>query len=143
MSKGFTLIEFALSLALIGILASIFIPISGLLQSRNNLDLATTITVHALRRTQILSQAVESDTSWGINISNGNVIIFKGTNFIERDMNFDEIFNLPSNITLSGIGEIIFAKFSGEPQTVGNIILTSSNNETRKITINQKGMVSY
>lgn len=143
MSKGFTLIEVLLSVATIGIIAGISIPIYQSFQVRNDLDIATVEIAQSARRAQVLSQAVDGDTSWGIKIQSASLIVFKGTSYATRDITFDEVFEVPTSITPSGISEIVFTKFTGLPQTTGTITLTSNTNETRNITINAKGMVSY
>ena len=143
MSKGFTLIEVLLSIAAIAIIAGISVPIYQSFQVRNDLDIATVEIAQSARRVQTLSQAVDGDTSWGINIQSGSMVVFKGTSYTARDAAFDEVFDVPTSITPSGISEVVFAKFTGLPQTIGTITLTSNANETRIITINAKGMVSY
>lgn len=142
-NSGFTLIEVMLSLATVAIIAGISIPVYQSFQVRNDTEIATIEIAHTLRRAQIISQASDGDTSWGVYITNGNVILFKGTSYATRDSTFDEIFDVPGSITPSGVGEVVFEKFTGLPQTTGTITLTSNTNETRNITINAKGMVSY
>lgn len=140
---GFTLLEVLLSIAIIGILAGISMPIYQSFQVKNDLDVAVNTIVQTLRRAQLLSQAVDGDSSWGVYMQNGSITLFQGADYSSHDSNFDEVFDVPTSITFSGIQEIVFTKFSGEPQTTGIITLNSSTNETRTITINEKGMVSY
>ena len=143
MSKGFTLLEVLLSIAAIAIIAEISVPLYQSFQARNDLDIATVEIAQTLRRTQVLSQSVDGDTSWGVSVQSGSITLFKGTSYAARDTNFDEVFEVPTSITPSGVSEIVFTKFSGNPQTTGTITLTSNTNETRTITINAKGMVNY
>lgn len=142
-NAGFTLMEGLLSIAVIAIIAGISIPIYQSFQVRNDLDIATVSTVQTLRRAQVLAQAVDGDTSWGISVLSGSLTLFKGASYAARDTAFDEMFEVPASITPSGLSEIIFTKFTGLPQTTGTITLTSNANETRTITINAKGMVGY
>lgn len=142
-NKGFTLLEVLLSVAIIAVLAGMSIPIYQSFQNKNDLDIATTAAVQSLRRAQILSQAVEGDTSWGARLQSGSVVLFKGTSYAGRDSIFDEVFEISSSLTLSGLSEVVFGKFSGAPQATGNITLTSANNDARTITINSKGNINY
>lgn len=141
--SGFTLIEMLLVIAVITIIAGISIPIYQSFQVRNDLDIGTVSIAHSLRRAQVLSQAVDGDTTWGISITSGSLTLFKGTSYAARDSTYDELFTIPTSITPSGVSEIVFAKFTGLPLTAGTITLTSNANETRTITINAKGMVDY
>lgn len=142
-NAGFTLIEVMLSLAAIGIIAGISVPIYQSFQVRNDLDIATIELAQGARRAQLLAQAVDGDTSWGIKIQSGSLAIFKGTSYAARDATFDELFEVPTSLTPSGVSEIVFTKFTGLPQITGTMTLTANTNEARTITINAKGLVSY
>lgn len=140
---GFTLLEVALSIAVIGVLTGISIPVYQSVQVRNDLDIATVTIAQTLRRAETLSQSVDADISWGVSLQNQSITLFQGTSYASRNTNFDEDFSIPASITPSGISEIVCTKFSGIPQTTGTITLTSNANETRTLTINAKGTVSY
>jgi prepilin-type N-terminal cleavage/methylation domain-containing protein len=142
-NRGFTLFEILLVVALISITAGISIPVYQSFQTRNDLEISGITIAQTLRRAQILSQAVDGDTSWGVNVAVGNITLFKGESFSLRDAGFDEVFSMPTSISVSGLEEIVFEKFTGEPQNTGTTTLTSINNETRSININSKGTVSY
>lgn len=142
-NNGFTLIEVLLSLALISIIAATGIPIFQSFQNRNELDVATVTFAQGLRRAQLLSQASQGDTSWGVHVQPGNIALFKGPSYVGRDNTFDEVFTVPISIIASGTQEHIFSRFTGLPQSTGTLTFTSVNNETRTITTNAKGMVNY
>ena len=140
--RGATLIEVLLSVALIAALALISAPLYQPLQTRNDLEIAVTTVGQTLRRAQILSEAVDDDISWGVKIQSPGLTLFKGVSFALRDANFDEIFEFSSAVTASGIDEVVFSKFSGLPQAVGTITLSTAT-ESRILDINEKGTVSY
>jgi len=146
-NQGFTLLEALLSIAAIGIITGISIPVYQSFQARNDLDIATVEIAQSLRRAQTLSQAVDGDTSWGVYTQSGSITLFKGAGFSLRDSSYDETFNLPSGITPSSASgnfwEVVFSKFTGLPQATGAATLTSNTNEMRSIKINAKGMVNY
>ena len=140
---GLTLVEALLSIAAIGIIVGIAAPLYQSFQVRNDLDIATVTLAHGLRRASVLATAVDGDTSWGVQTHSGAITLFKGVSYAARDVTFDEVFEMPASIAPSGVIEVVFAKFTGLPQTTGTMTLTSTSNETRTITINAKGMVAY
>lgn len=141
--KGFTLVEVFFSIAAIGIIAGISIPVYQSFQVRNDLDIAAVEIVQILRRAQTLSQAVDGDSAWGVYVAPGLMTLFKGAGYAVRDSSFDEGIEIPASVTPSGVQEIVFERFTGLPQTIGTITLASYANESRDIVINAKGMVSY
>lgn len=140
---AFTLVELLLSVALLAIILLLGTPISYNIYLRNDLDITASNIAQASRRAQTLSQAHSGDSSWGIYVQSGSITIYKGNSYGTRDTDFDEVTVISNALTPSGVQEILYSKFDGEPQTTGSIILTASNNETRTITIAEKGMVSY
>lgn len=140
---GFTLIEVMLSIAILSLIAGASIPLYQAFQNRNELDATATAFAHNLRRARTLSQAIEGDSSWGVHIQTGTITVFKGNSYVTRDATFDETSTISSSLAISGAQEYVFSKLSGQPQPVGSLVLTSTNNETRTITINEKGMVNY
>ena len=143
-SSAFTLLEVLLSIAMITVIAGISLAVFYGFQSRNDLEIAANTVVQSYRRAQIMSRAVDGDISWGVRIQTGSIVVFKGTNYSTgRDATYDEIFDMPSNIGIAGVQEVVFAKFTGDPGTTGTTTLTGVNNETRTITLNSEGMASY
>jgi len=142
-TDGFTLLEVLLSVAIIAMIAGLGTPIYQSLQIRNDLDVSKNIITQSLNRAQILSTASDSDATWGLFIQGGSITLFQGTSYASRNASFDEVFELPSSITPSGISEIVYDKLTGQPQVIGTITLTSNINESRNITINEKGSLTY
>ena len=141
--KGFTLPEMLLSVALLAMIGGMTIPMYRTFMVRNDLDVATMTLVHNLRRAQSLSQSSDGDMTWGVHVGVGSILIYKGPSYILRDVNYDENTSIPKTITLGVLREINFSKSLGVPSATGTIQFTSQANETRNITINDKGMVDY
>lgn len=141
--NGFTLLELILSITVIGLVASVALPVSRSFQVRNDLDIAAATAAQTLRRAQVRSQGMDNDTTWGVRASSGSIILFRGASYAARDATFDEVFDVPSTITPSGTTEFVFTKFTGNPTTTGTLTLTSSDNEVINLVINAKGTITY
>jgi prepilin-type N-terminal cleavage/methylation domain-containing protein len=141
--EGFTLVEMMLSVAMIAVLLAIGIPVYQTFQVKNDLSVAVINTVHSFRRAQVLARASDGDTSWGVKAQTGSVVIFKGASYTTRDTTYDETFDLPTAITPSGVTEVVYAKFTGDPSATGGLILTSTTGLTNTITVNAKGLITY
>lgn len=142
-TRGFTLPEILLSLVLLGVIAGMGLPMYRTFLIRNDLDIAATTLAQNLRRAQSLSWANDGDMTWGVRVGVGSILLFKGQSYVLRDSSFDENTSIPTSIVPSGIYEIVFAKVTGLPTATGTFRFTSSANEIRTITINEKGTVEY
>lgn len=140
---GFTLLELLLSIAIFAIVIGFTAPLFYSFQVRNDLDLTISTTAQYLRRAQLLSQAGKRDDSWGVIVKEEEIVLFKGESYAGRESGLDETFLLSRTVTPSGVSEVVFEKLTGEPQNTGDIIFSSSINETRIIKINEKGIIDY
>ena len=138
--KGFTLIELLLVIAIMALLAGLSFPIFMSLQTQSDVDLTANITIQNLRRAQNLSQAGTDDSVWGVYIAADEMTLFRGESYLTRDDTVDELFDISPKITPSGLNEITFDKLTGEPSTIGDIIL-STEDKIITITINAKGVI--
>ena len=141
-SKGFSLLEVLLAISILTIIAGIFAPIYGYFYNRNNLDLAAQQTVQGLRHAQILAKNSERDADWGVYLNSNFITLFKGVSYLSRDDLYDESEGLPGGTVSSLPTEIVFSKASGTPKTFP-IITLNQNNESKIITINSQGIISY
>lgn len=142
--RGFSLIEMLLSVTIIGVLVGLSLPVYRSFQSSNDLDLTTQSVAEMLRRAQIYARGMKSDSQWGVRVVAGNAVLFKGASYASRDATFDETMTIAPAVSVGGLTDILFTKLTAAPSTTGNITLTDTNiNDTRTITLNAKGMVSY
>lgn len=141
--SGFTLIELLLTVVMLGVLVGIGISAYTTLFYKNDLDVAKNQTALSMGRASFLSRAAYGDTTWGVKILSGSVIVFKGASYAARDTSSDEVYSIPSSITISGTTEYVFAKMTGLPTSTGSVTLTATSGDSKTITINAKGTVQY
>lgn len=140
---GFSLLEAVMVIAIIGIISLAAVPVYDDFQLRNDLDVAANTVAQSLRRAQVLSQAVDGDSSWGLNVATGSITLFRGSIFAGHNTSFDESFTMASKITVSGASEITFSKVFGLPSASTSVVLTIPTGESRTIGVNAKGKVNY
>lgn len=141
--NGFTLLEVLLVISVIALLSGLAIPFLSAVQKRTDIDLAVGTTVRLHRRAQQLSQGMQGDSSWGVRVQSGSITLFKGLSYAARDASLDEVFQLSPSIVPTGVQEIVYAKFTGFPQATGTLILTAGSDETRTVSVQSKGTISY
>lgn len=128
--------------ALMGVLAAVAAPMYLSLQAENEMNITNTTVGDILHRAQLKSQAVDSDSAWGVEIKSGSLIIFKGQDFANRDQAFDETFSLPNTINISGLSEIVFSPLSGIPNVIGTIKLEHQDGRQSQLSINEVGTIN-
>lgn len=141
--QGFTLIEILLSVGLITILTGVSMPVVGRYMVQNDTSIAATTIAQVFRRAQLLSQANDGDTTWGVKIQSGSIVLFQGASYVSRATLYDEQFDLPMSLAPSGLGEVVFAKMTGLPSIAGTVTLTDNAGIVKTIALNSKGNVTY
>ena len=141
--RGFSLFEILIVIALIFVIGVIVLPSYRGFTSSNDLSVAVDVVVQSLSEAQRLARIGEEDSDWGVHIQEGRITIFKGTVFTAFNPVSDRFFIVSSNLTFSGPSDIIFSKFTGLPQQIGQITITSTVTEFKTLTINEQGTVNY
>ena len=125
---GFTLIEVLLAIAIISLLGGLSIPIYQSFETRDSLDVTVNTVTLNMRRAQALSMASSGNSSWGVTILPEQVVLYKGVDYAQRDLDFDEIFDISADIVVSsGPQEISYSKLNGTPSETGSIVLRNSS----------------
>lgn len=142
-TRGYTLIEAILSIAFIGILSGIGVPLSQSFLERNDLNTALTTLVQTMRRGETLARTGTKDSVWGVSIAPGAITLFKGDTFATRDADMDEVYTISEKISIRGITEYTFTKVTGYPSETGTTTLSSHRDEEKTVTVNAKGTINY
>jgi prepilin-type N-terminal cleavage/methylation domain-containing protein len=143
-TKGFTLVELVLVIAILALLIIVSLPLAINFYQARQFDVYKNGIVQTLRRAQLKAMSVEADSSFGFYISSDSkkYVLFKGNSYNTRDDAWDEVFELPDNLLISGITEVVFTKLRGIPSDTGNLSLMIDN-RTETININEMGRINY
>lgn len=140
--SGFTLVEILLVLAVSSIVLLVGAPVYQRLQLTNELDVASNVLVANLYRAQSASRSMAGDSSWGVAINGNTLTLFSGTSYLTRNAALDEVYQVPSSITITGSTSEVFSKQQGLPSGSGSVTLSTSG-ATKTVSWTSKGMVDY
>jgi len=116
--SGFTLIEILITVSLISILGFFLFSIGLNFYKSQQLETQAQEILQTLRRAQSKAMAIELDSTFGVYLTDDNYTLFKGTSYATRDVQYDEVFDLPQIINVSGLSEVVFSKVEGIPNGV-------------------------
>lgn len=139
--RGFTLFEILIVIGVMAILASLTLPFGFNFYKSQQLETQSQLVLQVLRLGQSKSIFQENDSSFGIYFANNSYALFQGSSWIGRNSLYDQSFNLPSIISLSGLQEVVFSKMEGLPNATGNIVLNNGL-DSRTININALGRIN-
>lgn len=140
--RGFTLIELLLVIVILSVITLTSVSFYSRFLTQNAVANTTDQLANQLRKAQLYAMMSRQNSAWGVNFSSNKMTLFKGTS-LGQDHSFDEVFNVNSNISLSGFSETSFARVTGmpTPSTAQNITILGNNN-SKTVVINQQGVVS-
>jgi len=114
--KGFTLPEILIALGIAVILLSVSLSVGTDFYQTQQLDNFSQRITGALRRAELMAMSSQGDSDHGVYFEQNRYILFKGNSFSSRDAQYDEIFDLPFVLSLSGLAEAVFQKPDGLPK---------------------------
>ena len=104
-----------------------------------------TNTVERMARTlhtaQIYSLSGRDDSSWGVHYAAGELVLFKGTDYVSRDPAFDAATDIPPSVTITGWNDLYFDKLRGVPSVPLSILIEISG-RAGTISVNEQGGIS-
>ena len=138
--QGVTIIELLLVISLIAIIGATMVPVGSSFLIRNHLKNKLIETVSVLQTARTNAMVGKEHSDWGVLLTNSQIILFKGSSYVSRDSEFDQIFNIPQSITASQ-QEVVFRRVSGQPDTEAVIVLTAGGERSRQINITPLGVL--
>lgn len=144
--KGFTVIEFILVIAIMGILVAVAAPFLSDSLTRSDLDIASVEAVDALREARSSAMNGKGGGRFGVHFETAQFVFFTGATYSAVDPeNVVHTYGgsvTMSNITITGGGsDVHFATHKGEPTENGTIEFVSSGGEAKTVSVSAVGLI--
>lgn len=144
--KGFTLIELLVVLGILIVVAGLSVPFFQSFQTSSDLYTNANSVMQTLRRAQQQALIGKHSDDWGVyfDSANSSLVIFKGNDYISRDLEYDISFEYSPafDITTDFGDQIYFTVYSGMPSSEGLVAVTSINTgQTKVISISSQSII--
>lgn len=140
--QGFTLIELLLVIAIVLIIGTFSVIFFSRFLTQNAVANTQDQLIGQLRKAQIYAMMGKQNSAWSVNYSSNTITLYIGTTFAGHNTAFDEEFTVNSNILVSGITDVNFAKTTGLPTPVTSSVTISNGTTIKTIDINAQGVAS-
>lgn len=153
MTRGFTIVELLVVVAIVFILAISAVPGLRNFRLASDLENSAEEMINVLRLAQQKTVSSEGASSWGIYFSTSTsphqYTLFKGESYSSREASADEVHKISSDVLISGVNlgggfEVVFNRISGISQQQGTIslVLKSDASKTKIVYIDSSGQVA-
>ncbi len=154
-SRGFTLLELLLVVAIITILSATIVPISQTVFTQSNLSISAHNLESDLYKAYTYAREGKEDSSWAVLIKHSSEGSFV---YLHTDSSTEDSYEIPSSVIISGtlddpgvlsndsVKNVSFEEGTGIPNIpndIDTIILTSEQGISDTITINKMGQISF
>ncbi len=139
-TRGVTLIELLLVVAIIAIVGATTIPVGSGFYRRSGFRDVVSEVAASLRTAQINAVSGKAGDSWGVRVIASEIIIFKGSSYATRDTAFDQKYKIPGSVNVTD-SEVVYSYPSGNPGQTTVITVTSAN-QSNTLEVNEVGVVN-
>ncbi|MDD5252124.1 MAG: prepilin-type N-terminal cleavage/methylation domain-containing protein [Patescibacteria group bacterium] len=145
-SRGVTVIELIMVLAVMLILATIVMPYLSDATRRSDLDAETTIAADLLSQAQFSAMSGKGGRRFGVHFETTEYVFFNGATYNAADTNND-VHVLPPTVTISAVSlvpagsDVHFVNPKGTPTETGTVTFAGPDGLTKVISINAAGMI--
>ncbi len=127
-TRGFTLAEILMVLAILGIISSLLLSVFFNLNRYRALERDAAEVRAYLEEARIYTQGSHHASSYGVRFEEGSVELFRGDSWEERHESIKD-HDLDPSVSISveglnGNNEVVFQRLFGEPDVSGEIILS-------------------
>lgn len=138
MSKGITLIELLLVVAIIALLAATSTPFLSRFVLQTQFDSSFDKVVSSIRKAQQYSISEKISSSWGVCVTGSSVRMFLGSC---ASPTISEDFTIPQTVSITGLTTTTFNS-RGEPSNTLTISI-STEIDSKTISVNSAGGITY
>jgi prepilin-type N-terminal cleavage/methylation domain-containing protein len=135
MRQGFTLIELLIVIGVLLVVFTVTMPIGSNWYNLNNFDSALGVTLSSLRKAQAYAIDKKDNATWGVCLTSNTIRLFSGSC---ASPNIKNDYQLPSDVTVTGLSTVTFSQLRGEPSSSQSIVITGSG-KSKTIDINLLG----
>lgn len=139
---AFTLTELLLTIAIIIIISTFSVAWYGRFLTQNAVQDTVDRLVGNFRKAQIYAMTSKWGDRWGVNVSGGNMTLYRGSSYATRNTAFDEVFTINSTLTVSGMSDLNFMRITGTPSATPAITIADQSNNSKTVTMNSQGVAS-
>jgi len=122
--NGFTFIEVIIIIVILIILTTVSGSVFYFFRRQSDLNNSVEAIISRLREAQSNAIGSEDSSQYGIYFESDQYIVFKGPNFISREISYDRVYQLSERVeiyelNLDGPDEVIFEKITGTTNQIG------------------------
>ncbi len=139
--KAFTLIELLLVIAIILLVSVPTATFSTRFIHQMSVQDASEALIGMLREAQILSMLGKEDSAWGVKKQEEKLILFRGSDFSNRDYSFDQAMIINNNVNVIGFDEISFSRYEGLPANVLPSVSVAWGSINEDFSLNAEGII--
>lgn len=140
--RGFTFIEVFITISIFIIIFVAALPFYNYFSSFSLLGSIKQEILQNIKLAQNKAQSGENGSDFGVQFETEQYTLYQGSNFADRQVAQDAVFDLPSDIQIIDPPDINFFVKTGVPKINAVVtILNTSNNKSETITINLNGLI--
>lgn len=146
MTKGFTILETLMVIAILAVLATFVVMSFKNFNSAQALNKDAGLVVSVLNQARVLTLASRNNYQYGAHIATGQIVLFRGGSYsssttTNTTLSFNSGVSASTSLTGGG-SDVIFERLTGKTSDNGTITLSLSGSTTTKsITIFSTGVV--
>ena len=96
-----------------------------------------------LRRAEHFAFSNVGESPHGVSLQPDSFVLFRGSSYVSRESEYDEVYERSSRLSFSGPSEIIFSQRSGFPLAASDWLLTQGDIQVGNVRVNAYGAIFW